>query len=737
MSTLDILEKELINKGIFEEQLPLIITTIANSIPSRTIPYRMKLTLAISELMLFISQFRINIKHWNDSIIPINNITFCIAKSGNSKDSSVKAVRKCFEEGYRIINNYRKEHALDKAIDEATKAGYEDPESFSSYKNFYTPPNPLFVAISTNEGFIQHLNDLSDDSLGSGFIYSGEIGAELASNANLTENLKVLAELYDEGNKEVKVLKVRENQSREISHLPVSALFIGSQDNILYEDNIKRKFKVEFTSKLARRSFLIFIDEVIEQTQYSDINEMLLDENEYENEAIRNRKQVADYINTFVTNVIQFKNIVNEHLEITNEVRNLFLLYKRYNEEVSDTIDNSLIMTKLTRSHLQWKALKLSGAIALIEQATVIEEEHYIAAIRFIELINKDILKFEKELVKEPYELFTDYVKTYMSDNTYTMKLHDLRKTGFIPMKGSSDTNLKELVKLANSYDENGVYTLEKDKVIFNMLDKTDDILLTYIECKGTKKQRSSKCATGFITEKLKFHNIYDMLEGDYAYCAFRFKNGIRGKENIDSGCKWIIIDVDSSEITDEETHILLSDLNHYVVRTSSWSNENKFRVIIELDIEVDVPDKHWKTFMESIINDLGLIADSLPKAQIYFSYSDRIILTQLYGNPLEVKPYLEILNNKPIEITKIYTKKESNLMLDNPMVTFDKAFNAKSGEGGRKLIWSARYARELGASKEYTIDLLKKINEYWVKPYEEDYFKLHFIDQINRWEFN
>ena len=66
--------------------------------------------------------------------------------------------------------------------------------------------------------------------------------------------------MYDEGSKEVKVLKARENQSKEVKNLPVSALFIGSQDNLLYDETIKHKFKTEFTSKLARRSFFIFVN---------------------------------------------------------------------------------------------------------------------------------------------------------------------------------------------------------------------------------------------------------------------------------------------------------------------------------------------------------------------------------------------------------------------------------------------------------------------------------------------
>jgi hypothetical protein len=192
---LDILEKEINSLNLNEGNLPEIVKAIADSIPSRTIPYRMKLALAISEIMLYTSQFRLNIKHWNNSIIPVNTITFCIAKSGAAKDSSIKAARKCFAEGYEIIEKIRKDNAIQKAIKKAVEEGKDNPEAFSVYKNYLQVPNPLFVAISSTEGFLQHLNDLASDTLGSGYITASELGSELAYNMNLTENIKVLSEL--------------------------------------------------------------------------------------------------------------------------------------------------------------------------------------------------------------------------------------------------------------------------------------------------------------------------------------------------------------------------------------------------------------------------------------------------------------------------------------------------------------------------------------------------------------
>lgn len=730
---LNVLEKEINNLNLFQGNIPKLLYAIADSIPSKSIPYRMKLALAVSELMLYTSQFHISIKHWNGSLIPINSILFCIAKSGAAKDSSLRAVRKCFNVGYDIINKARNEKAVNRAIKAAEADGCDLPEKFAVYKAYYTAPNPLFVAISTPEGFLQHLNRLDEDGIGAGFCVSGEIGQDLSSNVCLPELMKTIAELYDTGDKEVKVLKDKEKQSKEIKNMPVSAVFLGSQDNILYDEVVKGKFKEEFSSKLARRSFLVYADKDIAVDNYISIKDMIEVERQDEDKAIAIRNEVSQYIEEITPELL---NAPFTSLSISEEVRDLLILYKQYGEALSATIDTQHTMAKLTRAHLYWKCLKLAGALALSECSDTILLEHYRAAIEFCELINDDIGIFEKDLTKEPYELFVHYCHTYSSNGTYSISLHNLRKLGFLHLKGQSTTALKELVKLANSYDELGVYSLKNDTVVYTELKVTDHINLSYLACTGTKQQRAVKCNTGFQCEELAFTDLAEMLKDDYAYSPFKFNNGIRGKDNILGGCKWIVLDVDSSEITDTEAHLLLSDINHYVVRTSNKDNPNKYRILIELDIEVDIPDIRWKTFITSIANDLGFTVDGLPKSQIFFSYKDRDILSTLDAVPLTTKPYLDVISNIQLVTKKPPSKTVCSAMLSNPIDTFEKAFDAKDGEGRRRLIWAVKYAKELGADEEYCHNLLDQISDYWCKPLpSNDLEAMH--RQISRWSWS
>lgn len=724
------LETYLTEKNVFNYDTPAIIKALIDTIPNN-IPYKMKLLLVLNEVILFTSQFRINIKHWNGSSIPVNVINFLLAESGASKDSSLKTVRKNFKKGYDIINEKRLEIAERLAKTKATEAGEENPENYHVYKDYYIAPNPLFVAPSTTEGFIQHLNDIDSLGIGAGYLSTSELGAELSSNANLVDNIKLIAELYDEGNKEVKVLKDRTAQTKEIKNLPVSALFMGSQDNILFDENTKKKFKTEFTTKLGRRSNLVFIKEKVEPIQYLSIDALLESEKEKENYSLEQREKINDYIENVTNFLLDYR---NTHLSIDDDVRDLIILYQKYNELQAVNIDNLLPMTKLTKQHLHWKALKLAGALALIRKRLNINIKDYSYAITFVESIFNDINLFEQELTKENYEVFVSYVHTYCINGKLKLSLHDLKKKGFIASKGDNLKKLEELVTLASVYDNKGLYEIEDNtNIVFTELNSSEYIGISYHYNDGTKEQRKKSCDKDYkYKDDITFEDLVKILNKNYDYSPFKFNNGLRSNDNIISGTKWIALDIDKSPFTDEEMHLMLEDLKHIIVRTSDNSNAYKYRVLLEFDCIVDLPSSVWKRFLESIKNELAIEIDLLPKAQIFFSYADRNIITNFDGELFKVKHHIEYALNKDINTNKNNTTCD----LKNPLETFFYAFNAKQGEGSRMIYKAAKHAKDLGASKQQVLELVHSINNYWIYPMDKNRFENTIIKQIENWSF-
>lgn len=737
----EMLQQYLQDKGALSNKLPNVLTQVASSIHAGGLPERMKLTIAFAEIMLYAGHFRRHIKHWNGSVIPINAITILLAGSGKGKDRAIKEARRCFNSGYKLLEAKREYLARQTAEKLAAEAGEEDPAT--AWQEYYKKPLDLFTAATNSAAFLDHLADLEKAELGAGVILSSEFGSELQSNADILTTIKDISELYDMGDRETKPLKDRARQTSAIKCMPVNALLVSSADNILYDESNKKKIKTEMSTKLGRRSNFTFITEQNMTVPYispvgmtkeqieATVKQRARQKIEAENKVLATRHSVDMATMSVTEHQLKKANIP---ISISEEARELFETYLDYNEILSDEISKLYPISKIVRAHMQWKALKLAGAIAFFNQTDTITEQDYIEAINFTELLEKDMEAFETELVKEPYELFVKYMHSIEENGIASIGLHKLRKMGYIPTTGKPELRVKELVELASSYDKSGIHAATEDGIEYKKIVKTNASGVSYTAVSGSKDQRAKQCSSGYEYLELEFQALAGMLKGDYAYSPFRFIDGKRGKEYLTGGCKWISLDIDKSILTDEETHELLQDYNHHIVRTSDGDNKFKFRVLLELDAFVDIKDSIWKHFIKSVSEHLSLEADLLPKSQIFFSYANRKIYSKTDAQPLEVKEHLLYAHSRENSSTQVeLTKGQKAAKLQDPMETFSFAYEAPDGQGSLKMYAAVRKAHELGATREEAIELVHDINNYWVCSMDSKRLQDTILSQLDR----
>lgn len=748
------LTRDELNKyGAFNNKLPKIVTKIMDTIYFQNVPQRMKATIAVSELITYASQFRRNVELNDGTSVPINSVAFVITGSGNNKDSSVRAARKCFKPGYTSLLSKRAEDNRRQAIRQAQNDGVEPAEELESYKNYLKPEPPIFTSVASGPAFIQHINDLGEHEIGAGLVYSGEFADELAYNLDMAECIKVLSETYDLGEKEVKYTKAVEFRSKEISGHPVSGLMIGSPAYILYDESVKKKFEIAFMSKLARRAWLCYTPEQLAEPGYDSTAEMIEAEDAMEASVLRTREEVANIIKNITTHNIE---LAGKPIVLSKETSDLFKIYKRYNSEMANRMPNQNSTSVLVRKHLQWKCLKLAGAFAIIDKSEQIEAKHYIAAIQFAEVIAEDMGAFEKELNKSDYERFADYMKTEVDSSGHaTISAHELKKKGFI--KTISKNVIHQLITAAASYDREGVYSKnpEATEIQYDLIIKSESISISVkpidnsslngaIERKvdkntiaSIKNKIASTANYGLSIEHASFKELDKVLKGDFVYSPFKFKGGIRETKNIVGGTKWLVLDIDDSNIKADEAHFMLQDINHHIALTSDPNNEFKFRVFIELDSVVELNSTMWRYFYLAIADYLALKVDTLPQSQLFFSYSGRKIYSTVDEEPLAVRDFLMIAHEKAEErpsVSRVFTTAQKKAMIEDELVTFDRAFDAEMGEGSRSMIWAARKAFfDLGMSIEDTINLIYRINDYWSSSMPEDRLERTIIEQIKR----
>ena len=725
MSTKSMLKAYIVERGGFTKEIhPMVESTL--KVISGEVPERLKMSITLSELITFTSHLRKNIILHDGTEVPCNAIVFALSGSGTAKDSSMNMVRKALSPGYKIIDKIRKEGAKERA----EKQALLDGKPKAAWLDYYEKPKDLAAGLGTVEGLVKHFHSLEAGRLGAGSINSSEIGNELMSNKEMTEIVKTISIAYDLGKIPAKIIKSSENQTDAINCLPVNALFFGSESAILHNTAIKEKFKTMATTQLGRRTIFSFTPEDLSPPQFKTPEEVFEYREAERHRTIEAQELIADTIVKITTTTDK------DPLVISEEAQKLFDVYKEFNALESLTISSQYPISKLARKHKQWLALKLSGNYAILSGNTKITEENYIQALNTIELFSEDLMNFETELVKEPYEVFAEFCKHNAEDGKFTVSLHVLRKLGYIPMTGTAKSKVEELVHLVSSYDNDAIYTACAEGICYEEQIKTEVIGISYLEVSGTKQERAWQCEKGFEFMETNFEDLSGLLSDDYVYTSFEFINGKRSQKNVCSGTKVAILDIDDSTITDEECHLMLEGINHHIARTSDSNNAYKFRVIVELDAIVDLEDRAWPLFMKEVGNYLGLNIDIHPKAQIYFAYKDRVVLSEINGEPLETRELISnaslALVNKPKPIK--LSSKEQQAKLDDPLETFARAFNCANGRGSLELITAAKYAKDLQATKEYIIDLMYKINNYWTNPMDETRLEKTIISQIIRW---
>jgi len=695
------------------------------------IPLSMSAAIAAFQMANFASQFQLKLKLGN-SKIPTNAIVFVLSGSGNGKDAAIGAMEKAMDFGYNIIQQEREKKARKAA---EARAEQEDGDN-SNWQKFYKEPQPLFNAISTVEGLTSRLNQFARDGIGMPSVVVSELGSELQTNPNMTDNIRLISEVYDEGNKKSKAIKDSERQDAEVAGMGMNALFVGSEDNIIMDKDVSKKFRTEFVTKLARRSMFVYpskeeFDNCI--IGYSDYESIIKHHEEMEWLA----KEGAGYISSRTADIAtMFIERDSRLLDISDEALAAFRDYKLYTTNLGSGMSYIYKSVQLEQTHRSWKMLKLAGVFAIWDVSDAVEIKHVKEAIYFVEKIGKYMEQYEEYASKEEYELILDF---FRHKPDIVLSLHDLKKRGFITGNSNIDNKVKELVRMADSLaGSEGTVVYKGDTVSYQPFERVGEHHASYIQVSGSKEERAAKCHSGYENKATTFKNLARLLENDTAYSPFKFMDGKRSNDNIISGTSWVALDVDDSDIDIYEMHNMLGDFNHHIATTSNPDNPYKFRIILEFNNLVDLPVREWKKFGEMLGQELGIKVDpaTFTKSQIMFGYKGAKVLSEIDAEPYDVSNAVKQAKLKVDEAYKRkpqLTKSKMRSMLDDPLTTFSYAFNDQVPARSLALYRLWKHVFDLGGSKEEAARLMHDLNyNFWTNPISDERFE-SYINQMER----
>jgi len=677
----------------------------------------------------FASQFQFKFK-LGASRIPTNMVGFLLAGSGASKDSTVSAQAKAMDPGYLVIEQHRRDKGIQRAKDRASAEDGDD----SNWHKYFKEPQPLENAISTVEGLTNRLNNFASDGIGMSSVYVGELGSELATNPNMTDNIRLISELFDEGNKKSKAIKDSERQDAEVKNMGMNALFVGSEDNIILDKAIALKFKTEFVTKLARRSIVVYpsrqeFEECI--IDYGDYDKMHNMQDNFEDMAHEGKAFIGSAVNDIANTLLEEDKRL---LDIDDDALQAFKDYKMYTNSLGNGMDFIHKSVQLEQLHRSWKMLKLASVYALWDLEDSIKMSHVEEAIYYIEKVGRYLADYEEYAQKESYELLCDY---FQANPEHTLTLHNLKKRGFINGSTGLDSRVKELIKLADSLaGSDGIIKYEGDVMSYKPFEKVGDHWASYVKVSGTKQERATQCHSGFTAKSTTFAKLEGVLKNDTAYTPFKFADGRRKNDNIISGATWVALDVDDSDVSIDEMHDMLDGINHHISTTSDSGNPYKFRIILEFNNIVDLPVREWKAFGKALGLELGIDIDpvTFTKSQIMFGYAGSRVLSHIDGDPYDVSACIKEATAKVAEsFNKVAppTITQRRGMLDNPLETFHYAFKTEQNNRSLSMFRMWRHAKDLGARMDECEKLMHDLNySFWEDPVSDERFN-GYVNQM------
>ena len=534
--------------------------------------------------------------------LPVNMFALNLSTSGSGKGHSTNIIKN------QVINQFRQrfmeetfhvlaEQNLPKlALKRAQRKTSDPDDELIKVQKEFESIGPLMF--SFNEATVPAVKHLRHKLLmcdaGSLNLQVDEIGLNLTA---AKDALGVFLELYDVGLVEDKLkLSTAENTRKEeiIGNTPSNMMLFGTPSSLLNGGKTEEELYALLETGYARRCFFGYSNHQQGDNNKTpeEVYQMLVnkDSNAYLDELSDHLGNLADIIN------------VNKRLVMTKETSLLLIEYKLKCEKEANSYTEYEEIKKAEISHRYFKALKLAGAYAFIDDSPELTEKHLYYAIKLAEESGS---AFSRLLTRDRnYVKLAKYVATVKRDITQADLVEDL------PFYRGANGQKTEMLNLAIAYGYKNNIIIKKsfsDGIEFlrgETLKETDlnKMVIAY----------SQDITTDYNNERAPFDQLHKLTQAaGMHWVAHHLNGGYRNEENCIPGFNLVVIDVDGGT-TMAAAKLLLKGYKYLMYTTKRHTDEeNRFRVILPINYELEMDAKDYKEFMANIYSWLPFEVDT------------------------------------------------------------------------------------------------------------------------------
>lgn len=556
------------------------------------------------------------------------------ARSGSGKDLSIRNFRKMNSgveqnmlDDLEAVYKIRKEKVMS---DCANMKGTDRREFLQAHM-----PRAVKNEFSnaTAEGVIADRLQMGEFGIGSLHFKNSEfVDYIMATTGEKESMLTLLKEVYDHGDNDAKLIKASKSWDK-VQGVPQTMLVHSSA----YGLNDKRadKFMDNFFARgMSRRSFVSFVDK-INFTEFTteELDEML-------DAAFSIEQIVADNLKDIYSETKPGKLFINDNMHatkyfyFTEEAEKKMRVYK--NECIKKAATESTVRNDQLIPEIEgrdWKAVKLSCIIAIMEGRKEITIDDVLYAIRITEYFGDQIVKlFTKEndvvkaykLIKERGYVSTGYffeqVFSKQNRNQFKRYIEDLEYS-----LSSYVSNKEEVLKVEPTKGGGKVYS------IFSIKDTEitkDDNVVVKMSQITSPNPNIEKIPSPYKSIFPSFSILHDVItKRGTAYSFSRFRDEYRKQVNWLPEVNVIAFDFDNDkeklDVKFEDVSKIFAGYTYMAITTKSHQGEktmyidkktgkkmykDRFRVLLPISSTTFRDVKEFKKYTHALIDYFDLI---------------------------------------------------------------------------------------------------------------------------------
>ena len=529
--------------------------------------------------------------------IPVNVYALNLAVSGSGKGHSTNIIEGEFLDQFKKVflqetfPYLAQQNLIDLSAKRANRNGTDPQDELVKLEKEFN--NTGALAFSFDSGTAPALKQLRHKLLlanaGAISIEMDEVGENLISNLDM---LKVFLELYDQGLVKQKLTKNTADSQRaeEVEgKTPTNMLMFGTPNNLFNGSKEEELLMALFDTGYARRTlFGTSSKEDIQQEMTPEqVFEMLTD--------TTSSTTIAKLSQHFgmLADAVKY----NQQIQVSKDISLKLIAYKMDCEQKADKLPEHEEIRKAEMRHRYFKALKLAGIYAFVDETPEVTTAQLLSAIRLVEdsgeAFNK-ILSRDKNYVK-----LAKYIANIGKEVTHADLIEDL------PFYKGTNAAKQELMNLAMAYGYKNRIIIKKsfvDGIEFfkgETLKQTslDKLIISY----------SNHMAYNYLSEPISFSNLMQLCQMEDMHWVNHYLvhgdkgDGHRDNDNIISGFNTIVIDVDEGASL-EEVKVLMKDYTYFIHTTKRHTDEtNRFRLVMPIQYHLKLDENEFKEFMNSV----------------------------------------------------------------------------------------------------------------------------------------